>query len=132
MFSLVDVAPLKPTLIVVNAPNGPANHHRFVPQSITPVGYCPLRERLPFVRLSKVTVWDPAAGGTEVAVAVGLAVGVPGVAEGDGVPAVAVAGGLPAGPLSISRLSKLVSQPLVLPIVTGLQAAVQFVPSVAC
>jgi hypothetical protein len=40
--ALVGPAPLKPTLLVVNSPNGPEWYHAFVPQSMTPAGYCPL------------------------------------------------------------------------------------------
>ena len=88
----------------------------------------------------------------DVCVAVGgvVAVGPPGVLVAVGVPGVFVADGdsvaigvfvavgvndgvaVPAGPSSIMKLSKFVSQPFELPIVTGLQMAVQFVFRIAC
>ena len=42
---IVSAVPLKLTLFVVKAPQGPACHHRPAPQSIRPVGYWPFRTR---------------------------------------------------------------------------------------
>src|SRR5437773_10564526 len=85
-------APLKLTLFVVNAPNGPERYQPLVPQSMTPVGYWPLNARFGLDRLSKFTV----CLGAGVGVAVGVAV----------------------LPLAMLRLSKFVSQPLLLPTVS--------------
>ena len=97
---LVEPGPLNPTLFVVNAPNGPDRYQRFVPQSMTPVGYCPFNTRLKFARSSNVTVCDPVIGvtdGTVVAVGSGVEVAAPGVLVAVGLPSVNVSGCSPAG-----------------------------------
>src|SRR5262245_53041446 len=85
-------------LLVLNAPNGPDRYQALVPQSITLVGYWPFSGRLGLLRLLKSTVRGWFCGGD-----VGIGVDV----------------GIGAGPaLLITTLSKLVSQPLLLPSVT--------------
>src|SRR5262249_17137018 len=88
--ALVRRLPLNPTLLVVKAPYGPDRYQRLLPQSMTPLGYWPFSRWLGLDWSSKLTVVCDA----------GVAVGV-------------------AAPLvAMTKLSKLVSQPLVLPTVT--------------
>ena len=49
--------PLYEMLFVVNCPHGPAKNQIPVPQSIKPVGYCPLSGALTTVKSSKVTIF---------------------------------------------------------------------------
>jgi hypothetical protein len=75
--ALAAVAPLKLTLFVVNAPQGGDSHQVSVPQSITPVGYCPFSTRSWPERLSNVTVCvDGVFVGVGVIVGVLVLVGV--------------------------------------------------------
>src|SRR5438128_1798842 len=90
-------------LRVLNAPYGDERYQRFVPQSIRPVGYCPLSGRSGLDRLSNVMIWVlPGVGvtvglGTVVGVLVAvrvtgvlITVGVTGVLVAVGPPGVAV------------------------------------------
>jgi hypothetical protein len=85
--SLVGPPPLKERLFVVNCPQGLDSHHRPVPQSTSPLGYCPFNTRFGLARSSNVIVCggDPSgvdvAAGVEVRV-VSVAVGLPGVGVG--------------------------------------------------
>ena len=78
--ALVRSDPLKPTLLVVKAPQGPEWYHWPVPQSTTPAGYCPLSGWFCPGRSSNVTVCAPGVAvlvGVVVRVAVAVAVAVP-------------------------------------------------------
>src|SRR5437660_7020466 len=66
--------PLKLTLLVVKRPVGPDRNHAPDPQSIRPVGYCPVSGRFGLDRSSNVTVRGPATTGVDVRVAVGAGV----------------------------------------------------------
>src|SRR2546423_4687581 len=57
--ALVGPAPLKPMLLVLNAPYGPERYQRLVPQSTIPLGYCPFRARFGLDRSSNVSVCPP-------------------------------------------------------------------------
>jgi hypothetical protein len=138
--ALVRPDPLKLTEFVVNAPHGLDKNHAPLPQLITPSGYSPESGRFGLLRVSNVTVCAPAPTGVDVAVGVGVAVGAAvavdvgvavrvGVGLGVGLAVavgVDVAGCPPPGPPpTITRSSKFVSQPLLLPTVTSRQLAVQ-------
>src|SRR5215831_13225246 len=69
--SLSGSGPLKPTLLVLNAPHGPDRYHWLVPQSTRPLGYWPLSTRFGLARSSKVSVRVVLLSGVAVAVAVG-------------------------------------------------------------
>src|SRR5512142_614396 len=99
-------------LLVVNLPYGPDSHQVLVPQSMSPVGYCPLSTRPGLVRSSNVTVLAATGVAVFVGFAVAVAVGGTAVLVGVGLGWLVVV-----VPGSTTRLSKFVSQPLVLLIV---------------
>ena len=96
--ALVAPEPLKLMLWVVKRPHGPDSHHALEPQSMAPLGYWPLKTRFGLLRSSNVTVREFGAG---------------------------VLVGLGPEPELNARLSKLVLQPLLLPIVTLEHAELQ-------